>query len=256
MLLFLAAPLVQAYANLTTVIISAVALWVSAVTLSTMNQQFRETAQSSDTLAALQLRNARELNDSLISQVKTLQGITNSQIAITSEQLLVSREIYRDQLYSGRPILAADGPALSDTNLVMNNKFAPKLTASFLNTGLREAKDVRCRLYCVPSDFAEIRWNGADSAGRSMTVSPKVTANFAFTPKIDVRFREDFFLVVEIRYYDGILKRYFCNSMFYQYKKFRNDFGFFACENPDKAKLQEIVTDFLKKSHQRLLGEE
>jgi len=51
------------------------------------NDQFNRSIQHSDSIFSIQLENERILNDSLTSEIKKLQKITNTQLVITENQM-------------------------------------------------------------------------------------------------------------------------------------------------------------------------
>lgn len=240
----LESPLFGAFVNVVMLVIAIYALIIAKRTLDNADEQFQVNSITSDSLFNVQLSYSKKLNDSLILQISTLQKITNSQLQITNEQLKVSKEIYQDQLFSGRPIIVVKDFIISDTSLIQADLFSPKISTIYENVGKRSAIDVVFRPYIVYPDYSDFR--ASDFFSKSSIMEPNASHTHQYKPKIDKKYKLDFFYCFEISYYDKILDKRF-NQYYYQhYRRDRNEYTFFECNKDDINKLRDYFKITLK----------
>ena len=139
----------EPYINLLTLIVAIIALFVARSTLEHADNQFKESSKSSDSLFQVQLINSKGLNDSLVKQIKGLQSITSSQLKMSGEQLKVWSELYKDQLFAGRPKIRQENITITDTDQVYDHWYSPKIAVDLINDGSRTAYNISVRAYCV-----------------------------------------------------------------------------------------------------------
>ena len=211
------------------------AVILAIVAIDHADKQFVLNSESSDRLFNLQLKDAKELNDSLIAQVQRLQKVTERQLAITDEQLRISKEVLNEQIYSGRPKIVVMSDKLEDTSTVLEGNYSPKIITTVKNIGKRFAKQYRLRPFALDIGLAYYR--GGVLPKSTMTIEPeKVMAN-DFLPKLSMNCRNEFFYVYEVSYYDDVLKMTFKQSYFHHYYRMRNVTDFFSCDNNEKEAL-------------------
>ncbi len=228
--------------------ISYKACEISQNTLDHADTQFKQNSKSSDSLFNVQLNHSRELNNSLIKQIKDLQDITQKQLTITNEQLVISKETLNEQIYSSRPKIIEVSSSLLDTSNVFGDIYSPKTSTIFKNNGQRFALKFIVRAFVIYNDFKEVR-NGL-TGKQSSIIETNGEKEFNFLPRIPVQFRYNFYYVYDISYYDDALKRTFTQSYFNHYAKIRNSYLFNDCILSEKMKLVKVVNEVLNEANE------
>jgi hypothetical protein len=228
--------------NLAMLAIAIVALIVAQRTLSESNRQFLENSIAADNLFKLQLRHSKDLNDSLVSQIKMLQSITNKQMQITDQQLAVSVQTYRAQLHAGRPIIAIRSSKISNTAVISSDSLSPLIQTEYSNVGKRHANDFIIRAFVVYSDFSDIR-SSAGSPAQSFSIEPDVTMTEDFKPRILAKYQKNFYYCIDFRYTDEILKQKYYFAKYYHYFESRGVFDFYVCEDAEKFHIRETINN-------------
>lgn len=243
--------------DIVTLIISVLALWIAMITLDKSIQQFEQNATSSDSLFKVQLKNSKELNDSLIFQIKELQGITSSQLKITDQQLKISTETYREQLYSNRPKIVIIETKIIDT-LYSDTNFCPIITLDLKNIGKRYAFKTKQRNILIYSDFSGFKWANINYEDSSFIVEPESGVSHYtryFQPIIPAIHKDEFFFLVEIKYTDKELNQEFVQYYYYRYDNMMGKYGFYFCKTKDEIKLRKYVNNLLKKYNYQLFDQ-
>jgi hypothetical protein len=236
-------------------ILAVLAVWVSIITLDRSVEQFQQNANSSDSLFKMQLKNSKELNDSLISQIITLQNITNNQLIITDQQLNISKDIYQDQLYSRRPVITVTSVDIADTNVYYQGRFAPVISVHYKNIGQRNAYNSSHRHFIEYIDYSNGQWINADFKDLSEIDEPNVESSTLYKPKIPTEQKENFFYCFEFRYIDKTLKREFIQSYYRHYLKNRDKYDFYNCNGEEKARIKANINRQLKIEYLPLFDE-
>ena len=237
-------PTFNSILNLVMLLVAICALIIAIRTLNSANNQFERNSKSADSLFNVQLSYSKQLNDSLINQISKLQEITNNQLKITDEQLKVSKEIYADQLYSGRPKIVLISNTIKDTSFVITDTFSPIITTKYSNVGNRNALNLRIRNFIVYPDFSSIRSNAGYSK-QTEIFEPEAVSETVFKPKIILKYKQDFYYCVEFTFYDFILKRKFNFPYYFHYYKNRNEFNFYSCNDYVKPKIKDTINKIL-----------
>jgi hypothetical protein len=236
--------------NIIVLAVSIIALWIAIKSMKNQNIQFEQNSKSSDSLFQVQLSNSRELNDSLVSQIKSLQSITNKQLGITDEQLKISKQTFNEKMYSERPILFIATPTMLDTNVVFGNEFSPIIVVKITNIGSRAAKNIEFRIFVVLDD-SSIRGASPDFSNIDH-IEKDVTSIQYHKPKIPLKNKYEFYYCVDIEYYDELLGKYFYSSRYYFYQKSRNKMNFDGCTENEKSNVRKILNKELKSNKLRL----
>ncbi|MGD8307105.1 MAG: hypothetical protein PVF17_10655 [Ignavibacteria bacterium] len=238
-------PIFNSLLNLVMLGVAIYALVIAIRTFDNANEQFEKNSRSSDSLFNVQLRYSKQLNDSLINQISQLQEITNSQLKITDEQLEVSKETYRNQLYTGRPKIVLLYNFIKDTSFVFNNAFSPVISTKYTNVGNRNAVNLKSRFFVVYPDFSGIR-SSALFPEMTGNFEPEASSTYEFKPRIPVQYKDEFYYCVEFSYYDNILKKEFYFPYYFHYYKNRNEYNFYDCEDNVKPKIKNTINNILK----------
>lgn len=236
---------IQTLAGLLSIMLSIVAIGIAIIAFNSSNEQFVKNSKSSDVLFRIQLRQAEDLNDSLVKQISRLQQITKNQLEVSNEQLTTTKETLKDQIMINAPELALKGIEISDTGKVINNKYSPRLEIFFTNQGRRAAYDAVVRTFVLPEDMSEVRF--AQSPETSLTIQKDDPSAQVVLPKLDIKSRTHFYLCVEFVSFDKLTSKMFTNVFVKDYKKLRSEYGFAEASFPAKRKVFTIINDFLLK---------
>jgi hypothetical protein len=213
------------------------------------NEQFKDNKKSSDSLFKVQLSNSRALNDSIVNQLKSLQSITNSQLKITKDQLLVSNEEYKEKLFSGRPQLILNSQDI-DTNNIDDKLFTPIISFTIQNIGSRTAQNLFFQPYIVYNDLSDIRYDKTNKT--YISLKPREEIPFTFKPKIDVKQNKEFFLCCKASYYDSTMHQAF---NFIDYSQYISDLRiphnlriskFISCNESQKKILKNHLNELMR----------
>ena len=247
-------PVLKFILEICTFIIAIIAIFLAMKSIDQADIQFKTNSEQSDSLFNIQLMNAKRLNDSLISQIKTLQDVSNNQMKITDEQLKVSRAIYHSQLYADRPQISIQSNEISDTNYVIDGLFSPKIITTYMNVGRRMARNLHFRPFIIYPDFVGYRPDMKKSIKENLDPTSGITSDFI--SHIPVKYKEDFYYCFDISYYDDILDQYFHNTYYYSYHRIRTKLDFYTCTVEIQLKLKSFIDiNIIKDSKTSLFGE-
>lgn len=242
----------QTLLNFLALIVAIIVLLISKKTLDNANLQFEQNSKTADSLFNLQLSYAKNLNDSLISEIGRLQEITGKQLRITDEQLRISIETLNEQIYSGRPKIIVLSDQIKDKENIKDEIFSPNIITTFKNIGKRFAESVSLRPFIVYPDFSQIRGGALPNPH---LLEPGTEHIYEFKPRINVKFRDDFYYCYEIVYFDKILKQQFKQVYYRHYYKRRRSFEFFFCKLEEEIRIKRTVNDILKTINESLFDE-
>ncbi|MCH7827248.1 MAG: hypothetical protein IIC75_04625 [Bacteroidetes bacterium] len=227
-----------------TLAVAIIAVVFSILSFKKANEQFKQNSESSDSLFKVQLENSKQLNDSLIYQIGKLQEITDN-------QLKISKEIYRSQLFSGRPKITLKSIAIKDTIYVDEKIFNLKIIIKFVNVGERIAESQTIRPFVVYQDFSGGNFTlNKFTATANLGVNEKRDYDFIF--RIPNKYKSNFFYCFDFQYYDNILDETFIQSYYYHYYKEGGRFNFYNCQDNLKPKLKAYINKMLKNKKWRL----
>jgi hypothetical protein len=283
-------PYLQTLVGFAAVIVAACAVWVSNRAMQMTDQQFRRNSQMSDSLFNVQLQYSKALNDSLIFQISKLQETTSKQLsmsdslfnvqlhyskalndslifqisklhettskqlAITDEQLKISSETLREQLYSGRPKIVVVEITISDTGVVIDGMFSPIIRTQYGNQGARHADSLEFRPFIVFKDLSGFR--AGIIPHESAFLEPGASRKSEFKPRIAMESRDDFFYCFEILYYDAILDKKSSQAYYWHYYKSRGTFQFLSCSDETKRQINEVINQRLRSLKERLFDQQ
>jgi hypothetical protein len=235
--------------TLLSLIIGASAIWIAYNGTKDSNEQFNKNTMHADSLFNTQLKNAKNLNDSLIIQIRDLQGITNKQVILTNQQLKVAKIEFQAQLYTERPLIQIAALQMKDTIFLSQDYFRPIFSTYVSNLGKRTAYNSIFREFVVLPDFSETIIS-PDSAQFFLTPGD-IKQSFS-SPLIPFRFKDDFYLCSEFEWYDQILKKNFIQVYYHHYYKDASTkkLNFYLCnENEIQNKIRVTINkrlNFLK----------
>lgn len=238
--------LLQIFVNSSMLIISIVAIKIAVKSYKSVNQQFFENSIKSDSIFKIQLANEQKINTNL----EKIQKLTNEQIEIINQQLVVSTQTFKDQINSGCPKLIFLGIELSDSNKIIDNKFAPSIYTHLKNTGKRFAYDVAWRAFIVSKDY-HLGSSSDLSPKTSVYVGPDEEGGFQYMPKIEKAF--SFYYCFEIYYTDKLTNKIFYHTYVLEYNKIRGIGIFIECDQQKKIKVKSVINNLLKEYKQPLL---
>lgn len=234
------------------VVIALYALQASLNSSEQARRQFEKSSQRADSLFAIQLDNARQLNDSLINEISGLQKITASQLKITNRQLEIMQQSLKEQIYSGRPQIVVLSDALGDTNLSVNSMFSPTIKTELRNVGKRYANNVRFRPFIVDLAFSYIKVYQEEPLADSF-IEPNGSHTTIYKPKFPLADKNEFYYCYEIAYDDAETHSEFVQSYFAKYYKSRGESRFYQCAQSEIVKLKEFINLLLQKNGAPLL---
>ena len=190
-----------------------------------------------------QLESSRKLNDSLIHQISLLQKITNNQLTTTDKQLRVSIETYQELLYSNRPKMLVGTTVIEDTNNISEEIYKPIIRTKFENIGRRYAYKVNVRSFTLNPDFSNVQQGFRFDVDFMEPESKRVYSSY---PEIPMIHKDNFFYCFEVSYYDTALTQMFNQAYYMNYRKSREKFNFYLCDNKTKQKLRSILNEKLR----------
>ncbi|HUI91132.1 MAG TPA: hypothetical protein VLX68_02690 [Chitinivibrionales bacterium] len=233
-------PLVSLLLNLAMLTVAIIALIVARQTLTESNRQFIENSIAADSLFKLQLKYSKDLNDSIVSQIKMLQSISSKQMEIIDQQLGVAVQTYHTQLYSGRPVIALGESKIASTEVISSDSISPQILTLYSNVGKRQADNLVLRAFFVTPDFSGLRSSAAFPL-QSEHLEPGITMELEFKPRILAIHKKEFYYCIDCRYTDDILKQNFYFVHYYNYHESRGLFYFNNCIDAVKPHIKETI---------------
>lgn len=224
--------------NNPSIIVSIAAFFLAVLSYRNANWQFSENSKNSKKVYIDQLKNSKSLNDSLINQIRKLQEITNKQVKITDDQLKVSEEILLAQKYSGKPNILESDLNISDTNYRFNDLYSPTIEFKIKNVGLRYAYNIRTRNFLIYIDYSDFR---IPKSTYHNFLEPSSEKIIGFQPKIDPKYKNEFYYCFDICYYDKLLKESFYQAYYYHYFRNRNNYDFYNCDSLERMSLRKYI---------------
>lgn len=221
--------------------------------MNNANRQFQINLETSDSLFNIQLKNSKELNDSLINQISILQEITNKQLQITDKQLKISKQLLQDQIYSGRPIMVVLSNKIVDTIKTLDYIFSPRIVTIYKNFGKRFADNLTIRKFILTNNLSKIETNIQGKI--SLSVEPNAIRETQCMPKINKKFRDNFYYCYEFIYYDKILNQEFTQPYYFQYYKSADKYNFYNCKIEDEVKIRDSINNWLRPKNERLFDQ-
>lgn len=126
------------------------------------------------------------------------------------------------------------------------------MSSRISNNGKRIAQNLSFRFFLILSDFTFLTPSYPFSV-QSEDFQPEATVDIEFKPKLPVKYRYNFYLCLEIKYFDDVLKRKFSQPYYFHYYNDRNQYGFKNCKNEEKIALKGVINNrYLSKSNEQL----
>jgi hypothetical protein len=207
------------------------------------DEQFKNNKKSSDSLFRVQLNNERDLNDSIVSEIKKLQSITK-------DQLLISKETMKEKIFSGRPQITSTAIEIDTTKQYNDKLFTPIITFNMTNVGGRTAYNLNTQVYTIYTDLSDIRYDDKYNALHNLEPSGSITNENK--PKIDIKQKSDFFYCYKVSYYDSMMSRTFKLTSYLRYNSMvrtTDKLGqnrFIYCSDLEKKNLREYLNNKMK----------
>lgn len=230
------------------IFIAVISLLYSILSFNSANNQFKENAQSSDSLFNIQLTNEKELNEKLIAEITKLQEITNNQLIIIQNLLEVSESTLENKKYSERPILTFGKCILKDGDDIIDGMFAPLIELKYQNQGKRSAFSITIRPYIISSEMKLLKAGLSKNIGSSL--EPGGSSEIEYKPKFNIKYKDNFYYCIEIQYFDNLLSRKFNYTLYTNYYNSRNKFEFYNCDENKRKELKSVINDYLSSSGQ------
>jgi hypothetical protein len=228
-----------------TIVFAYSSLDVSRRTLNLSVIQFQKNSNTSDSLFKYQITFSKELNDSLIRQIKKLTSITNKQLSITDRQLMVLTKTLDERIESGRPIMQALSIAISDTSSVNRYNYKLTIRRGFKNVGQRYAINFCSRQFLILPDNITVKTQLFPK--EHIDVEPEKTIDPILETEIPIIYKTNFYFCCDISYFDDVLKKNFYYTFYYQYGKVGNGYDFIYCKDDKRNELKEIINNYLTK---------
>lgn len=239
--------------NVIVLIISIYALKIAIEANNNQVEQFDENSKSSDKLFNVQLKNSRALNDSLVSQIKSLQSITNKQLSITDEQLNLSKQNYSEQILLGRPRITINNMKIIDTINVKTKTSTLKISYDFYNSGYRTALFLSNRTFVIEIDTLIML---VEDSYNPTSLEPAQSVHQTLYPVLRNENLENFYLFIEFSFYDEFTKREINNFYYLHYFNYLEKNDFYICEDAEKKSLRDFINRNLPKQNKPLLKNE
>lgn len=224
------------------IITGIVALYISILSYNNANDQFEKNSVSSDSLFNVQLHNERQLNDSLIKQIRTLQKITNNQLEIIDEQLKISTQSYNEQLNSGRPKIVINSKTFRLLNVSSSQIHNGIIETKIENIGYRPAFKLNTRGFVVYKDLSFVIKNIDKDEG---ILDPSKDRIINLYPQLNSENIQDFYYCIEISYHDRLLKKPFIQSYYYHYQTLKDELRFYNCTPEEKQEIKIRINKLL-----------
>jgi lipopolysaccharide export LptBFGC system permease protein LptF len=235
-------------------IITSLALWVSIRAINKADKYFEINSRSSESLFSAQLKHSKELNDSIIYQLRKIQEVTDLQNSVARDQLKTSNKILYDQIYANRPIVVVENNAYTDLE---DGHFDIKTTLK--NVGHRHAYNTVIRMIFVDDSIDQVFYKGFEEF--LIIIDPNsqekyVNANYNpdYHKSIRPLNKDKFFYCVDIRYDDLLLNETFGRTYYYRYDTTLSK-EFFTYEKIIEDKLREFINGRFKAEKMKLLYE-
>lgn len=238
--------------NLIVLVISMYALKIAIDANNNQVKQFDENSKSSDKLFNVQLKNSRELNDSLIAQIKSLQSITNKQLKITDEQLIISKLNYSEQTLLGRPRISIEDIKIEDTVSTTLKTITYKITYSYKNSGYRTALNLANRTFLTETDTVDYH----QAKLKSISLEPMQSYRSEYVTSIKIKDSENFYILIEFSFYDEFTKRELVNFYYFHYNNHFGENDFYFCKDYEITSLRDFINRQLSFNKEPLLKNE
>lgn len=236
----------QGILNIINVVIALLALIVgyeamvlSQKAIQQSDEQFRRNSEESE----LQAQRSREQYDSAMVILSNYQKLSQQSLETSKKQAVTARRILDDQIYSGRPYFAVPLVEISDTNKYVFDQFAPNISIYVVNSGKRAGTKFQYKTAIVFLDRKEIR---SIQRSQANPIEGGGGTAIQYLPKIYKSHKNDFFLYVELSYFDDILNEQFHHKYYFDYHKMRDKFDFWACSGEQQRQIDKLVNDLNK----------
>lgn len=246
--------------NVSMLVTSIFAIWLANKSYTTANRQFEDNSKKSDSIFDLQYENEIMINANLEKiQNKTdsifeIQSeLTNKQISIIDQQLIVSQQILKDQIIAGAPKLINLGSKLKDRNTVFDGKYSPIITTHYKNVGNRYAFDLEIRSFYLSED---LRMTSSNIEGviTKVILGPNEEGATDHKPKLDNPVTT-FYYCFEITYLDKLTDKKYYLTTFTKFFKNRGKENFYICDIEQEKKLRDTINFVLFNKNLNLLNE-
>jgi len=190
----------------------------------------------------LQMNQSRQLNDSLLRQLKGIQKTTGEQSEITNHQL-------EQEIYAGIPIMTPQKPLLSDTQ-AYNNMFHPTVWFPYINFGKRPALNLSMNIFIVNEKITR-----SDTVPSAYSETDHIEPSQGFTnsikSSIPISIGDTFYSVVQMKYKDGPTKKEFHSTFFFEWVYENGNYIHYLCNNNQKKKLFSFLNTIYAK-HEKI----
>lgn len=210
---------------------------------------FKMNAKLSDSLYYAQFKNEKELNKELISEVKSLQIITDSLRRLTQKTLEYS-------VYAERPVLSFFNAKITDNDTIkIEKKFKGNIRIQMQNSGKRTANKVfvRCILFSKLYLILNIDTNNKTYFNMENGSSKQ----YSLPVNISLDDLQNFYFLIEATYVDEKLpdKRSKVDAYHY-FKPINGIYDFSLSDEIDKNYLIKIANKRLKENKIEIFQEE
>lgn len=236
----------QGILNILNVVIALLALFVgyeamvlSQKAIQQSDEQFKRNSEESE----LQAQRAREQYDSAMVILGNYQKLSQQSLETSKKQAVTARRILDDQIYSGRPYFAVPLIEISDTNKYVFDLFAPNISIYVVNSGKRAGSKFQYKTAIVFLDRKEIR---SVQKSHANPIAGGGGTAIQYLPKILKSHKNDFFLYVELSYFDDVLNQEFNHKYYFDYYKMREKFDFWACSSDQQRQIDTLVNELNK----------
>jgi len=242
--------------SILSIVIALTAFIETSIQAEKNNIQFEENRKASDSLFRVQLSQAKQLNDLLISNSNKLNSLqivelnkiqeinsdltksAENQLNTSKENLDLTKQSLNDYVFETRANLALGKSKIFITDTLDSGNLKAVITESVSNTGKRIAKNFEIRQLIVYNngEIGELARGGG--VNEVLPNEPK-ESSYPFT--ITKKEYENFFYWVQLRYYDERLDEFYDRSKYFHYYKTDKGYDFYYVKPEQKNTLRKII---------------
>jgi hypothetical protein len=219
-------------------IIMLIALGVSIVTSITENKN-----------NITQQMNLKSKNDSLMMSVTQLKVNNDSLITLVAQlktnedqKNVINDRVLQHQINSTAPVITLEEVKISDEKYLPDSTYAPKVSTIVTNVGKREAYNFSYRIWVIPHDFSSLQ-SGNNQPNYIKVVVPNQQYIADLYPKLKKKILP-IYSCLEIKYYDKVTNKNEYFTFFNEYKKLRDEEGFYICDESTKIKIVDFINKY------------
>lgn len=235
-------------------IIQLVILVVAIAALIYSQLNFRENIRTSKESSIALLKNAKQLNDSIIEAIKELQDVSRSQKALIDEQLKISKETLQEFQYAARAKTIISNYRFRSYDSISNNMWFPIFEFNITNQGKTIAKKVTYASFFLDSTF-EIMANNPINflVSNSLEyeifeIEPNGKIPITLSTKLKLESRNGFYFCIIYQYYDLMLKENLKLFKMVEYSPKDNDQNIIYCSQKEERLIRQKISAYLNRS--------